>query len=37
MMVLNPKKKKRPARKDILWARFQIEVIDDERCPLIEG
>jgi len=21
----------------ILWARFHIEVIDDERCPLIEG
>ena len=22
---------------DILWARFLIEVVDDERCPLIEG
>lgn len=36
-MVSHQKKKKRSARKDILWARFHIEVIDDERCPLIEG
>lgn len=36
-MMRTPQNKKKTPPMAILWARFHIEVVDDERCPLIEG
>jgi hypothetical protein len=36
-MMRTTQNKKKTTAMAILWARFHIEVVDDERCPLIEG
>lgn len=37
MMMQASQNKKKTIAMAILWARFHIEVVNDERCPLIEG